>query len=184
MADFFKTFYSSWTSDRTRPQPIILDTQYDWDDYYRAHLQKLSYFSKSHNNELYVPGFRFEWSTEGIIEMKCKGSPSALKWCGRDGIPDGPGFRMLKSFPVGAPNVVLPSDSSLCHDDVVALSGKGVRRYCELLPFGPQSHDWLIKMAKTGQIPSNGPVPQWEQSQHKHVQGWGTSESMGPRTNY
>src|SRR5438309_9445527 len=30
LADLFRSFYFAWTCDRTRPQPIILDTQYDW----------------------------------------------------------------------------------------------------------------------------------------------------------
>ena len=47
LAELFRGFYNAWTSDRTRPQPIIVETQYDFKEYYSGHLREVSYYSTS-----------------------------------------------------------------------------------------------------------------------------------------
>jgi hypothetical protein len=77
LAEFFKGFYNSWAKDTTRPEPLILDTQYNWEQHYREHIQEVSYYSRSHTNESYVRAFRFHRARDSRIEMMCKGSTSA-----------------------------------------------------------------------------------------------------------
>jgi hypothetical protein len=176
LAEFLKAFYYAWSSDRTRPQPIILDTQYDWEEHYREHIQEASHFNRSRYNDKYCRAFRFQRSTDNRIEMMVKGSPANKDWCGLKGVANAPGLIILRSLPQDAPCVIPPRNSRLPDKDIAAL--KGLEKYCVKTDFGP-SHTWLMKMAKTGQIPTNGPVPVDVQSKHHHQRGWGQVESIG-----
>lgn len=62
--------------------------------------------------------------------------------------------------------------------DYTNLSGKGVTEYCESTGFSA-SLKWLLTLASTGQIPSNGVVPQDKVSKHKNQVGWGQIENIG-----
>jgi hypothetical protein len=188
LAELFRCFYYAWTSPQTRPQPIILDTLYDWVHHYTEHIQEISYYSRSHTNESYVRGFRFKRDTAGHVEMLCKGSPAAKDWCGVDGIKGGPGFHILRSLPQNAPSVLPPEDSQVRAADLAALKGSSVKSYCEAIG-RPKSHDWLIEMASTGKIPTNGTSTSTSGTSrtsqggytinHKRSRGWGPMENIG-----
>jgi hypothetical protein len=178
LAEFFRGFYNAWDSDRTRPQPIILDTQYDFEEMYRPHMQQISYYSRSHTNESYVRAFRFHRTTDTRIEMLCKGSPSAKEWCGVKGVENGPGFMILQALPQNAPSVVRPQDCTLSKTMLGSLSGKGIRSFCQETGFA-KSLEWLLDLATTGHIPTNGCVPLEVQSKHPHQMGWGQVETIG-----
>lgn len=82
----------------------------------------------------YVRAFKFE-KIDGIIQMHCKGSPSNAKWCGMDGIPDGPGFVMLNSVPSGAPQLVPPSKEPILKpEEIKQLENPNVANTCSLYP--------------------------------------------------
>jgi hypothetical protein len=42
-----------------------------------------------------------------------------------------------------------------------------------------ESHEWLLKFARTGQIPCNRPIPVEERSQLHSVRGWDFVEEIG-----
>ena len=42
LAEFFVNFGYAWITDRTRPQPVILDVVYDWEDHYREFIKTMN----------------------------------------------------------------------------------------------------------------------------------------------
>ena len=83
--EFFNQFYSSWQSDKTRPQPVIVDVQYNFKMRYKNHLRHIMFISRARAIQL-------SRGSNGIVNLMLKSSPRNEKWCGEGGIPDGPPF--------------------------------------------------------------------------------------------
>jgi hypothetical protein len=95
-AELFTNFSHAWHTERTRPQPIIMETQYTWTARYLPYQNRVSGFTNTGiRDPLYVRAFRFGLNAEGICEMHIKGSPVAPVWCGVQSVPDAPGFTVL-----------------------------------------------------------------------------------------
>ena len=79
--ELFNAFPSAWHNEVTRPQPIIVETQYAWKLRYQPNINNVS---GGISNPAYVRGFRFARSNLSMaVEMMVKGSPSAPKWYGQ-----------------------------------------------------------------------------------------------------
>ena len=59
LPEFFNKFYSSWTREQSRPQPIVVDVQYDWDRHFSHSLRPLSYMNS-------VRAIKIERGIEGM----------------------------------------------------------------------------------------------------------------------
>jgi len=76
-AELFQNYAYAWHTERTRPQPIIVDTQYAWDERYAPYLNRVSGFKNDGvRDPLYVRAFRFAKDADNICTMQIKGSPS------------------------------------------------------------------------------------------------------------
>jgi len=178
LAEFFTAFDKAWINESARPQPVILDELYDWDQYYKEHIQEVACFSKTRNCQSYVRAFRFVRSEYGLVEMTVKGSPSAPKWCGQKGIEDGPGFVILRSLPRKAPPRVTSMECSLAPRLLADLKGKKLKDFCVLSGYG-DSHQWLVDFASTGNVPIRQVVDPLNRKQHHLLDGWDVVKEIG-----
>ena len=60
LGEFFDTFVFAWTNPDARPQPVIMESFYDWDNYYRPHMNYIGGFTKTSHSPLYVRAFKFK----------------------------------------------------------------------------------------------------------------------------
>jgi hypothetical protein len=178
LAEFFHAFRVAWKTDRTRPQPVILDVVYDWENYYEGYSESISCFQRSKTQETYCRGFKFEKNTSGVVEMRVKGSPNDPKWYGQDANSLAPGFVVLKTLPMKAPRIIEPSNSALEHAHLAALNSKSVQKVCQTIG-KLDSHQWLVEFAKTGRIPLLGPPPSDMKLTDPKMMGWDFLEQFG-----
>jgi hypothetical protein len=171
--EFFNQFYSSWQSDKTRPQPVIVDVQYNFKMRYKNHLRHIMFISRARAIQL-------SRGSNGIVNLMLKSSPRNEKWCGEGGIPDGPPFVILRSFPQDLPTVVPPSQLKMRPQDATALKGKSVRDYCALLGRSRQL-EWTLDMMRLGHFPAGDKVTV-ERTAHRLLQGWQHVEQVGVET--
>ena len=145
-------------------------------------MQPIRSFTKTVNNPNYVRAVKIERTASGIL-LFVKGSPSEQHWCGQQGVPGAEGFKILRDLPSSAPNIIPPSDASkLHHSDLSALSNPKVKQHCELVE--KNSHQWLMKFATSGEIPTLGPVEDPTVC-YKATKGWGSIERIGlPENSY
>ena len=47
LAEYLNTFVFAWEEDDTRPQPVLLDVLYDWDSYFKKHINKVQGFTNT-----------------------------------------------------------------------------------------------------------------------------------------
>ena len=93
----------AWQTEKTRPQPVIVETQYEWEERYKPFESRIRGFTNTSKDPGYIRAFRFGWTPDGVVELTIKGSPSAPKWYGSNGVPDGPGFVCLRGIPNNYP---------------------------------------------------------------------------------
>jgi hypothetical protein len=146
-------FEQSWTNPGDRPRAALLDTQWQWTNYYSPHQEKVSGFTKTEFDKETVHAFRVERTERGTIELRWKPSAAlSRQWLGVDKTPESPGFVLLRTRPPGVPKV---ADSALgalpqkyirdltCPAVLEALDAEGI----------PEAGAWLGEVAKTGVTP-------------------------------
>ena len=142
----------SWHKAETRPEPCLLDVQYDWDGFYRTVIDRISDYSKSPYNPAIVRAFRFQKSKNGIVAMTWKPKAESGEFRGADGNVGSDGFVVLKGRPRGIPGLVEPDKEILAKKYYNQLTGKPMTEY--LIASGaPGAPAWLAAAAKYGEIP-------------------------------
>ena len=183
--ELFENYRVAWHTDRTRPQPVIMEAQFAWTARYKYLRNRISGFTtKGAKDPTYVRACMFKKNEEtGIVEMKIKGSPRDPLWYGQRSVPDGPGFVCLNSIPLGRPDDKAPNKVKLTARALSSLDGEKVRKYCEDVERGPM-HANLMEFARTLIVPSLGPLSVAELSAMprdvvKKMRGYGTVEKIG-----
>jgi hypothetical protein len=172
LPEFFNYFYSAWTSEKSRPQPVIIDVQYDWDGHYDGHIRTLANLNK-------VRAIKVERGTNGFIEVHLKSSPRHSQWCGQKGLPDAPGFVMFLSLPLTLPKIIDPKPLKMSEKEFVSMKGKKIRRYCEALGRS-LNLEWTLDMVRLGRIPPGKPVTDVEiVKKHRQLMSWEVLEEIG-----
>ena len=102
-----------WPDQSKRPEPVLLEAQYNWDAYYKPHLRKLAGFNGCREgDDMSVHGFQFTRGRNSVVETYWKSSAGLDKaWRGMDGHEDSPAFKLLRSIPQGTPEVVAPANT-------------------------------------------------------------------------
>ena len=181
-AELFHNYQYAWHTERTRPQPIIVETQYAWSERYKPFVNNVSGFTKTINNPDYIRSFRFSWNDAMTVVMHIKGSPMDITWYGIDSIPNGPGFVCLRGAPPAYPLVKEPSDFTINNTYINRLDSDVVKKYCRDINRGPMHGDLMI-MARELRIPS---VPvtreqelKFSDSERRSRSGYGPIERIG-----
>ena len=95
-------FNYAWHTDRSRPQPIIVECQYAWGERYKPYAKTIGGFTKTMQNKESIRAYRFS-NVDGIVGMQIKVSPCSPRWYGDGSIPGGVGYVCLKGAPSGIP---------------------------------------------------------------------------------
>ena len=112
LGHFISQYVKAWHSDADRPDATILDVMYDWKSYYSTYMRKMAGFTTSKTDPVMVRGWRILRNNDGMVEVKYKMDPAMeSQWRGVDGHHASRGFFLLKSQPVGVPQVVPPKES-------------------------------------------------------------------------
>jgi hypothetical protein len=183
LAEFLRTFIFAWTNPDARPQPVFFDSIYDWERFYKPHMNYVSGFTKTSHTEMYVRALKFEVGKSGFVEMKVKGSPSNPVWKGvgeaDERYPDAEGFVILKSYPPGIP-CVLPKEYTWSKMHAKA----NIRQFAnhKMLETAEsvglqRSLKWLCQVIETATLPTK-PLPPDTHVPPK-AQGWGQVEVIG-----
>ena len=180
-AELFINYKHAWHSERTRPQPVIMETQYDWCERYQPLSNSVTGFTKTTQDPDYVRAFRFSWA-DGIVVMHIKGSPVSSIWHGVNSVPNGPGFVCLRGIPVAYPLPKEPTDFKIKSKYVNRLNSESVKKYCRDNDRGPM-HDHLMQMARDLIVPSQLLTEVEERKAAPHIRksrsGYGVIERIG-----
>jgi hypothetical protein len=174
LPEYTRTFVFAWEKPDARPQPVILDCEYDWSRYYKSHIQKVSNIHNNVKDHTYVRAAKIAMGTSGLVEIHFKGSPSSPIWTGAESpsakYPEGKGWVVLHSVPRGAPE---PLDMGL------SLRSKKVKQM-RSHKFKTAAKDvgcrgsmkWLLEVAATGRVPRG---PELQEGDHitQKAAGWG-----------
>jgi hypothetical protein len=182
-AELFNNYRFAWLTERTRPQPIIVETQYDWKRRFAPLKNDLKGFTNTKNDKDYARCIRFTWTIDGVVEATFKGSPLHKEWFGDKSIPGGPGLVCLRGAPTSMPRTKEPKKTSVEPEYLKRLQGVTVRDYC-CNNVRMEMYEHLIHMAAHYEIKSMGPVsPQQEAesifSTRKARSGYGIVERIG-----
>ena len=80
LAEFFTTFTHAWKDPDARPQPVVMETLYDWDAYYAPHMNFVSGVMSNKHCALYVRAVKLSVGEVGLLKWFTKGLPLIL--CG------------------------------------------------------------------------------------------------------
>jgi hypothetical protein len=152
-AELFNNYNHAWHSERTRPQPIIVETQYAWSQRFAPLAVPVSGFTKTEKSPDYIRAFKFEKTESGLVAMQIKGSPTSDTWYGVGSIPNGEGFICLKGAPPGYPLPKNPTKFKIKEEYVNRLNSDAVKKYCRDNGRGPM-HEHLMIMARELIVPS------------------------------
>jgi hypothetical protein len=187
-AELFNNYRHAWHDDLKRPQPIIMECQFNWTERYDKVLNRIKGFTNSARDPLYVRAFRFVKNDQtGAPEMTIKGSPSAPNWHGENSVVGAPGFRILNDVPREPPLSKRPTQFRIKEQYMKRLEGRTMLKYCEDNNRKPM-FEYFVRMAKTMEVPSLGNVPMEEfkalqRYQMKRLMGYSTIEVIGVRGN-
>ena len=192
-AELFQNYKHAWHKERSRPQPIIMESQFAWTERYRPKASPVVGFTNTPDSPNYVRAFWFslvagsggENNDIRQVEMKIKGSPSAPTWYGVDSVPNAPGFQVLTGLPDGFPLPKKPLGYQIPKEFLTRLKGKKVEAYCKSEGRAAMFPNF-VQMAETLTVPSLGPITpsQWEalpEFRRWSMSGYGSVELIGVR---
>ena len=190
-AELFNAYSYAWASERTRPQPIIMECQFAWHERFSQPTsghQPISGFTITQNNPYNVRAFRFkavQQSSTRKCELQIKGSPLEEKWRGENSVLGGEGFFILNHLLEGFPKLKKPHAYEMPKAYLNGIKSAKFRAYCESIGRS-MMHEHLVTMAETLIIPSLGPVTSEElsdlaPSRQKSLSGYGPVEWIGVR---
>lgn len=152
LAHYFRRFCQAWRQEHTRPTPVLLDVQWDFDKFYNAFVDKIGGHTNTANDPVACRGFRIAREPGGIVTLKWKTKAESGKWRGADGGTESPGFVLLKGRPRGIPPVVPPMKNVMEKKYYKQLLGKKMTN-CLEHEGEPEARAWLAKAAKHGVVP-------------------------------
>ena len=152
LAHFLARYPQSWRFEARRPDPCILDVQYDFVEFYAKYTNKIAGFTKTESDPGMVRGFQIMRGANGIINVKYKPKAESGDWLGANGRAGSEGFTVLKGRPVGMPGVVPPSRHVMEKKYYNQLMGSRMEQ-CLKDAGEPEARAWLKKAAKHGVIP-------------------------------
>ena len=184
-AEFFQNYAHAWHDETTRPTPIIAECQYNFDQRYAPHQNRITNFTnRGQKDPNYVRAFRFFKNAGNVVEMVIKGSPSSKVWYGENSVAGAPGFRMLTSLPAGPPKLNRPNKVVYPDAYLNGIKSAKLTEFCrnhERLEM--QEH--LIRIAETWTVPSQKlTLEDWQALplfRKKAVIGYGPVEVIGVR---
>ena len=182
-AELFHNYKYAWHDATTRPQPVIMECQYDWQSRYLPYLRGVQGFTSTTNDEAYVRAFRFTRNEDGQCEMHFKGSPSCPEWFGANSVPNTRGYPILRGVPDGMPLYKNPTDYTIPKEYVTRLGSSRMKEYAASNGRAPM-HDYLMRMARTMTVPSLGIATKQylaslDDVRKSRMSGWGTVEWIG-----
>jgi hypothetical protein len=185
-AELFHNYCHAWHSEATRPQPIIMETQFAWKERYARMLNRVSGFTNHGLDKNIVRAFRFSRNADNAIHMQMKGSPSWPKWQGQGALVDGPGFQILRGIPPGYPLPMKPQPFKIKPEYLRRLDHPAIKQYAANNQRGVM-HQNLMEMARKMIIPSLGPLSAADIAalplpRQKAMVGYGVIETIGELT--
>ena len=156
LVQYLKHFENGWT-EHTRPTPVILDVQYDWDKLYEPVIDKLVGFTRTQADNSYVRALRFKKDARtGLVETHYKRAATDSGWLGEHK-KRGQGFFVLKSKPPTPPKILPPTLGHASKKELKQLMNKKNKKHAESVG---QLEDlyWLRQAAMKGTIPVLGDV--------------------------
>lgn len=152
LAHFLARYPQSWRFEARRPDPCILDVQYDFVKFYVNYINKIAGFTKTESDPRMVRGFQIKRGARGIINIKYKPKAETGNWLGANGRADSEGFTVLKGRPVGMPGLVPPNRHVMEKKYYRQLMGSRMAQCLEHAG-EPEAREWLRTAAKHGVIP-------------------------------
>jgi hypothetical protein len=180
-AELFLNYHHAWHSERTRPQPIIMEAQYSWQERFAPYQNSVKGFTHTMKDPSYVRAFRFSWSEDGIVVMHVKGSPTSTIWYGINSVPDGPGFVCLRGIPSGYPQPKEPIKFKLPAVYVDRLNSDHIKNYCRDNGRAAM-HECLMDMARNlvvRGVPLDGEEPNVAPHVRRSRGGYSLLERIG-----
>ena len=188
-AEFFQNYQYAWRTEKTRPTPVILEVQLDFDAYYARYENTIGGFTNSSvKNPYYVRAFRFFKNDDNVVEMVIKGSPSNPVWYGVNSVPGTAGFHMLKCSPEGSPRLLRQKKKSINPTYMKGIKSEHMVEFCQRNG-RLEMHEILVDMGDNMYVPSLGSVSEEEFRQlplyrQKNLVGYTTVEVIGRRPHY
>ena len=142
----------AWRSEHSRPEPTVLDVQYDWDAFFRPYMNPVSGFQNTTQDPSIVRGFRFSRDPNGVVTMKWKMRAECGEWKGVDGQEGSPGFVVLRGIPRGMPAVIDPTRYIMQKKHYNQLMGTKLQQCCEA-EGEPEAMKWNGMAAQHGVLP-------------------------------
>lgn len=185
-AELFHNYKYAWHNTTTRPQPVIMECQLDWQNHYLPYLRGVQGFTNTTKDCSYVRAFRFTCNEQGQCEMHVKGSPSCPEWFGINSVPNATGFPILSGIPDGMPKYKHPTDYTMPIPYLNRLGGDKILQYAAANGRAGM-HPYLMQMAQTMTVPSYGVVSQRtlakvDVMRQNRMAGWGSIEMIGVRS--
>ena len=142
----------AWRSEHSRPEPAVLDVQYNWDAFFRPSLNAVGGYTNTTQDPLLVRGFKFSRDPNGVVTMKWKMKAESGEWRGVDGQEGSPGFVILKRIPRGMPGIIEPDRDIMQQKYYSQLTGTKFQDCCEA-EGEPHAMEWNAQAAKHGVLP-------------------------------
>jgi hypothetical protein len=179
LAEYIHRFQDAWRTERTRPRPVILETQYDWSAVYGPLTHRVAGFSKSTRCENPCRAFQFRMA-EGVVEMKVKTDPCQAKYTGADNDANGRGFVLLRGIPTSVPQETPPSLRGFGTSYAQRLDTPAMRRACRAAG-KERNFEWILECARTGTVSSLGRVDLLDKGKAlpEDRAAWGHVERLG-----
>ena len=145
-------YHQAWRSEHSRPTPVLLDVQFDFDAYYKPYLRPVAGYTNTTDDPCAARAFKFERSNGGVVTMMWKTRAESGDWRGADGQVGTAGFEVLRGRPRGAPGAVEPTPKVMKKKYYNQLLGTKMVS-CLEDEGCPEAVAWLKEAALHGVIP-------------------------------
>ena len=177
-AELFRNYEYAWHDDHCRPQPIIVETQFEWVERYKNYGRVISHFTKGHKQDS-VRAFRFfRHENDGVVNMQIKASVQGTVWYGQEGVPEGPGFVCLPMVPPSFPVCKPPQKFQINPEYVQRMLNGKIKTFCEDNQ-RMEMYDHFVIMAQELRVPSRPLTPTEMSNLSKKQKGYVTVEHIG-----
>jgi hypothetical protein len=173
LAEYIHRFNEGWHTDRTRPKSVLLETQYNWRANYAPDMQRVEAFSKSRNVSTPCRAFHFRLQ-ERVVAMQVKVDPCQATYTGVGGVPDGPGFVVLRTIPRAVPQETAGVVKGFGRKYVRRLDASAQRQACET-EAKLEHFEWVLKCAESGSVVGMGRIGSGPEDRG----AWGHAERIG-----
>ena len=145
-------FAHVWTQEK-KPQCVLLHHQYDWVKRYKPYHDKLAGFTKTKFDPDTVQAFRCQRNpATNVVEVVWKMRAADQVWLGMDGLPNSPGFIVLKNLPMDIPALIEPNLEIIEPKYVQGLTTGEMVKVFES-EGRPEAMSWIQEVIKKGCVP-------------------------------